>query len=149
MAASELCVTFQNDSTIEITSTTTFRVVWIWADGQPPLWQPFCSYLPRQESIARYGLYVSIWTSIKYWPLWDLAIISSIIFNLIIQNSNLVTRAFSVNLLSGQCQRMPVKSVLIQVMAWCRQTTNRYLTWCWLRSPTPCGPTMSYIKVPS
>ena len=29
------------------------------------------------------------------------------------------------------------KSTLVQVMAWCRQATSRYLNQCWSRSPTP------------
>ena len=33
------------------------------------------------------------------------------------------------------------KSTLVQVMAWCRQTTSHYLSQCWPRSMTPCGVT--------
>ena len=31
------------------------------------------------------------------------------------------------------------KSTLVQVMAWCRQTTSRYLSQCWPRSVLPYG----------
>ena len=34
------------------------------------------------------------------------------------------------------------KSILVQVMAWCRQATSHYLNQCWPRSPTPYGVTM-------
>ena len=33
------------------------------------------------------------------------------------------------------------KSTLVQVMAWCRQATNHYLSQCWPRSLTPYGAT--------
>ena len=32
-------------------------------------------------------------------------------------------------------------SILVQVMAWCRQATSHYLNQCWPRSPTPYGAT--------
>ena len=31
------------------------------------------------------------------------------------------------------------KSILVQVMAWCRQATSHYLTQCWPRSVSPYG----------
>ena len=34
------------------------------------------------------------------------------------------------------------KSVLVQVMHWCRQATSHYLSQCWPKSMTPCGVTM-------
>ena len=33
------------------------------------------------------------------------------------------------------------KSILVQVMAWCRQATSHYLSQCWLRSMSPYGVT--------
>ena len=33
------------------------------------------------------------------------------------------------------------KSILVQVMAWCRQPTNHYLSQCWPRSMSPYGVT--------
>ena len=36
------------------------------------------------------------------------------------------------------------KSVLVQVMVWCRQATSHYLSQCWPRSLSPYGTTMSY-----
>ena len=35
------------------------------------------------------------------------------------------------------------KSTLVQVMAWCRQATNHYLSQCWPRSLSPYGVTRS------
>ena len=32
-------------------------------------------------------------------------------------------------------------TLLVQVMAWCRQATSHYLNQCWSRSPTPYGVT--------
>ena len=34
------------------------------------------------------------------------------------------------------------KSMLVQVMVWCRQATSHYLIQCWRRSLSPCGVTM-------
>ena len=34
-----------------------------------------------------------------------------------------------------------IKSTLVQVMAWCRQATSRYLSQCWPRSMLPYGVT--------
>ena len=33
------------------------------------------------------------------------------------------------------------KSILVQVMAWCRQAASHYLSQCWPRSLSPCGVT--------
>ena len=33
------------------------------------------------------------------------------------------------------------RSILVQVMAWCRQATNHYLSQCWPRSASPYGVT--------
>ena len=41
------------------------------------------------------------------------------------------------------------KSTLVQVMAWCRQATNHYLSQCWPRSLSPYGVTRpQWVKVP-
>ena len=64
-----------------------------------------------------------------------LAPIRYIIFKLIIQNSSLdacceiTPRWVPQNLTNG--------SKLVQVMAWCRQATSHYLSWCWPRSMSP------------
>ena len=40
------------------------------------------------------------------------------------------------------------KSTLVEVMAWCHQTTSHYLSQCWPRSLSPCGVTRpQWVKV--
>ena len=54
----------------------------------------------------------------------------------------LISGAFAVKLPSDECHETSLMiivnaSMLVQVMAWCRQATSHYLRQCWLRSMSP------------
>ena len=67
-------------------------------------------------------------------PLGDVAMnFNHIIFKLLIQNSRLGTRC-ETTLMCKQLDLTNDKSILVQVMAWCRQATSHYLSRCWPRS---------------
>ena len=66
-------------------------------------------------------------------------------FTIVISNlfQELISWAFPVKLLSGECHRTHFddKSTLVQVMAWCHQATSHYLIQCWPRFMATYGVT--------
>ena len=76
---------------------------------------------------------------LNHWPLGNInVILKNIIFNL-----NLLIGIFKSsydNVIRWMLQDLTDdKSTLVQVMAWCHQATNHYLSQCWPRSPMPYG----------
>ena len=63
-----------------------------------------------------------------------------LIFQLIIQNVNLVNRC-EVSLRCMPQNLTDDKSTLVQVMAWCRQATSHHLNQCWPKYMSPYGVT--------
>ena len=58
------------------------------------------------------------------------------------QFSTLLYKSFHDNILRWMPQDLTDdKSTLVQVMAWCSQSTSHYLNQCWPRYPTPYGVT--------
>ena len=72
---------------------------------------------------------------LTHWLLDDVAM--SIVCELIIQNSSFT---LTVKLLSGE-DPTNKNATLVQVMVWCHQVTNHYLSQCWPRSLSPYGVT--------
>ena len=80
---------------------------------------------------------------LTYCPLAGVVVILEVQFS----NSlyKIVAMALIVTLLSSDCHRRQnhtnKKSILVQVMAWCRQATSHYLGQCWPSSLSPHGVT--------
>ena len=86
---------------------------------------------------GRYWNYYPGALSLTHWPLVNL---DAILKN---QFSILFLCWGSAELLmlipSGECHGTLPMSILVQVMAWCRQATSHYLSQCWPRSMPPNG----------
>ena len=91
------------------------------------------------------GVHIKAWTIYRFltrWPLGNFndCLIRYLIFQIISVIDGwgiyyeLALRWMSLDLTDD-------KSTLVQVMAWCRQATNHYLSQCWPRSMSPYGVT--------
>ena len=84
------------------------------------------------SSVASHDLFShmpQICFSLTHWPLREVEVISKILFS-----NSIALRWMQDSLSNG-------RSILDQVMAWCRPTTSHYLVQCWPRYISPYGVT--------
>ena len=112
---------------------------WIRAQG-PLYWlhDAMVSY----ESYCTFCIMLQPWT---HWPLRDVEVILKEYFwnsfYKLVSSSEIGSRRIQKKTIDDIPYTIDDKSTLVQVMAWCRQATSRYLIPCWPRPMSPYGVT--------